>query len=179
MSKIGKRPIPLNKATVNVQGTMLTVTGPKGEVTHELHEDLSIVQEDNKLFITVKKRFKGSSAVWGLHRALLANKVKGVEQVFTKNVRIHGLGYKAQPVGNKLVFSLGYSHKVEFVVPDDVKVQIDKTGQQLEFSSIDKFALGNACDAVRLLKLPEPYKGTGIIRQGDVIVRKAGKAKGA
>ncbi len=117
--------------------------------------------------------------LWGLHRALLANKVKGVDTGFEKKVKIVGLGYKAQPSGKKLTFSLGYSHKVYYQLPEGVDVVVDKTGQNLVFKAADKFLLGNACDAVRALRFPEPYKGTGIIREGDVIIRKAGKAKAA
>jgi large subunit ribosomal protein L6 len=177
MSKIGKKPIALTTATVKVEGSRVAIKGPKGEMFHDIPDTLEVVLESSTVRVNVKKKFKGFAAVWGLHRAVLANKVKGVEQGFIQKVRINGLGFKAQPSDNKLVFSLGFSHKVEYVLPQEVKVQVDKTGQLLEFSSIDKFALGNACDAVRLLKLPEPYKATGIIRDGDVIIRKAGKAK--
>jgi large subunit ribosomal protein L6 len=177
MSKIGKKPIALTTATINIEGSRIAIKGPKGEMSHDVPDTLEVVVEGKALRVNVKKKFKGFAAIWGLHRALLANKIKGVEHGFVQKVRINGLGFKAQPVDNKLVFSLGFSHKVEYVLPHGVKALVDKTGQLLEFSSIDKFALGNTCDAVRLLKLPEPYKGTGIIREGDVIIRKAGKAK--
>jgi large subunit ribosomal protein L6 len=110
---------------------------------------------------------------------LLANKVKGVETGFEKKVRIIGLGYKAQLAGKKLNFSLGYSHKIEFPLPEGVEVNVDKTGQQLVFKAADKLLLGNVCDSIRSLRPPEPYKGTGILVGDEVIIRKAGKAKAA
>ncbi|MCK4517749.1 50S ribosomal protein L6, partial [Candidatus Babeliales bacterium] len=95
----------------------------------------------------------------------------GFEQV----VKIVGHGYKAQLSGKKLVFSLGYSHKIDYTMPADVSVELDKPGQLLTFKSYDKALLGHVCDEIRKFRLPEPYKGTGIIRSGEKIIRKAGK----
>ena len=105
----------------------------------------------------------------------MANKIYGLEKGFETPVKIIGLGYKAQKSGKNLVFSLGYSHKIDYEMPDGVDVNIDKTGQNLVFKSHDKELLGTTCDTIRKFRLPEPYKGTGILRAGDVIIRKAGK----
>lgn len=98
-------------------------------------------------------------------------------QGLKKKVRIVGLGYKAQLSGKKLNFSLGYSHKIEYNLPEGVDVAVDRTGQQLVFKATDKQLLGDVCDAVRSFRPPEPYKGTGIILEGEVVIRKAGKTK--
>ena len=97
-----------------------------------------------------------------MHRALLANKIKGIQQDFEKIVQINGLGFKAAVSGSKVVFSLGYSHKIDFNLPKDVTLEVDKTGQRLVFRSPDKEQLGQVCSQVRALRPPEPYKGTGI-----------------
>ena len=110
---------------------------------------------------------------------MLANKIKGLEQGFERKVTIVGLGFKAAAAGKKMTFSLGYSHKIDYELPEAVSVDIDKTGQNLVFKSADKFVLGNVCDKVRSFRMPEPYKGTGIIREGDIVLRKAGKTKSA
>jgi large subunit ribosomal protein L6 len=115
--------------------------------------------------------------LWGSHRALIANKVKGVETGFTQKITIVGLGFKAQQAGPKLTFTLGYTHKIDLNLPKDVTIEIDKTGQLLTLHSADKFKLGNMCDAISSLRPPEPYKGTGVIKEGTVIIRKAGKTK--
>jgi len=179
MSKIGRKPIPLTSATVGIEGKKITLKGPKGEVAHEIADGLSVQQQDKKLLVTSTDPSRRAKESWGLHRALLANKVAGVEQGFQHRVKIVGLGFKAQLSGSKLVFSLGFSHKVEYTLPKGVSVEVDKKGQDLLFSSTDRFLLGNVCDAVRSLKPPEPYKGTGIIREREVIIRKAGKTKSA
>lgn len=179
MSKIGRRPIAISKAKVTIENRKITLKGPKGELTHEIPAEVQVVQKGDSLVVTMLgKKSRKASAVWGLHRALLANKVKGVEEGFVKNVRIEGLGFKVQVATPKnLTFSLGYSHKIEYKLPADVSIEVDKKGQAMVLSSIDKFSLGNVCDALRSLRLYEPYKGTGIIRDGDVLLRKAGKTK--
>lgn len=177
MSKIGRKPIALTVATIQVSGNTVQVNGPKLNVSHELPEELVLTQEGKTLLLTVKENTRKNRMLWGLHRALLANKVQGVETGFQQIVRIVGLGFKGQLTGRKLVFALGYSHKVDYTLPEGVDVEVDKTGQVLVFKSADKFQLGNACDAVRSLRPPEPYKGTGIILDGEVIRRKAGKTK--
>jgi large subunit ribosomal protein L6 len=126
-----------------------------------------------------KKGVRTINNVWGLHRALLANKIQGAAQGFEKNLEINGLGYKAVPSGRKVVFTLGHSHKIDFELPEGVTLETDKTGQKLSVKSVDKEVLGQVCSLIRALKPPEPYKGTGIKEAGEVITRKAGKTKAA
>ena len=177
MSKIGRKPIIISTAKVEIKNNTVFLKGPKAEFTHVLHEEINIILDNSALSLTIKEDTRQNRMMWGLHRALLANKVQGVQTGFEKKVKIVGLGYKAQLTGKKLVFSLGYSHKVDYDLPKEVEVVLDKTGQNLIFKSSDKFLLGNACDAVRSLRPPEPYKGTGIIVEGEVVIRKAGKTK--
>lgn len=112
-----------------------------------------------------------------MHRALISNEIKGAAEDFVKVVQINGLGFKAALSGSKIVFSLGYSHKIEFDLPKEVALEIDKPGQKLTFKSADKELLGHVCSQIRALRPPEPYKGTGIKLLTEVLVRKAGKTK--
>ncbi len=179
MSKIGRKPIELLVAKVEIKDQKLLISGPKAKFDHELPEEISASIKDGSLILELKTDSNAGRAIWGLHRALLANKILGSQKLFEKKVKIVGLGYKAQISGKKMVFTLGYSHKINFELPEGVEVDSDRTGQQLVFKSSDKVILGNVCDKVKNFRRPEPYKGTGIIVEGDVLVRKAGKAKAA
>jgi len=177
MSKIGKKAITLTSAKVQIQGNLITISGPKGSFKHELPQGLSASLDGKNFAVTSEEKNRKDRVVWGTHRALLANKIKGVETGFEKKITIVGLGFKAQMAGQKLTLTLGYTHKIDYTMPKEVSIEIDKTGQNLILRSNDKFMLGNVCDAIRSFRPPEPYKGTGVIREGEVIVRKAGKTK--
>lgn len=180
MSKIGRRPIMLSSAKVSVKGTVVLIEGPKARFEHELPSSLEVRVEGSELKINpIQKAPRNVNADWGLHRALLANKVKGSETGFERKVSIVGLGYKAVQQGPNVVFTLGYTHKIEMELPRGVEIVIDKSGQNLLVKSSDKLLLGDVCDKMRSFRMPEPYKGTGIVREGDVIIKKAGKAKSA
>ncbi len=177
MSKIGKRPIPLSSAKVQVQNNTVTISGQKEKFIHVLPEGISAAVEGGCLLVTADRNTRKDRMIWGLHRALLANKVKGVETGFEQKITIVGLGFKAQLAGKKVTLTLGYTHKIDYTLPNEVSLEIDKSGQLLTLKSPDKFILGNVCDAIRSFRPPEPYKGTGIVRDGEVIIRKAGKTK--
>jgi len=179
MSKIGRKPILLSTAKVEVKDNELVISGPKAKFTHKLPKEVKIKIEDSFLHVMVQNKDKNVNALWGLHRALLANKIKGAEVGFELKVKIVGLGYKASLAGKKMTFFLGYSHKVEYELPDGVDVEIDRSGQKLTFKSADRFLLGNVCSDIKNFKQPEPYKGTGIMLEDEFIIRKAGKAKAA
>lgn len=180
MSKIGRKPIVFSIAKVEVQGKKIVINGPKAVFEHELPEEVNAVVDGNRLSLEVEnKNSKDVRMAWGLHRALLANKVIGAEVGFEEKMKIVGLGFKALLQGTKVVFTLGYTHKIEFDLPNGVSMEIDKTGQLLNLKSADKFVLGSTCDIIRSFRPPEPYKGTGIMRENEVIVRKAGKTKSA
>lgn len=184
MSKIGRKPIDLNGVTVDIQNNELHYKGKKNSGTYHLPAVLTASLADGKLQLHVNKaasikELKSANRVWGLHRALLTNALKGANQDFEKKLEINGLGFKAALSGNKIVFTLGYSHKIDFELPKDVTFEVDKTGQKLLFKSPNKELLGHVCSKVRALRPPEPYKGTGIKYNTEVIARKAGKTKAA
>lgn len=181
MSKIGRKPIDIGSAKVEVKGQEVHYSGKRETGVYALPKGMSATLDGKLLSLTFDKNEKNHDAnrIWGLNRALLANKIKGCQQDFEKIVIITGLGYKAAVSGNKVVFSLGYSHKIDFMLPKDVTLEVDKTGQRLVFRSPDKELMGQVCSQVRALRPPEPYKGTGIKLETEVIARKAGKTKAA
>jgi len=176
MSKIGRKPIPFETAKIEIKDNVVKVSG-RVNFVHELPAGISAAVHGNFLSLTVQEKTREISVLWGLHRALLANKVKGAETGFEQKIIIVGLGYKAQLAGKKMTLTLGYTHKIDYELPTEVTVDIDKTGQNLLFKSADKFLLGRVCDTMRSFRPPEPYKGTGIMKAGEVIIRKAGKTK--
>lgn len=182
MSKIGRKPIDIGSAKVEIKGNEIHYSAKKCSGVFTLPAGMEARLEDKKLFLTVKKAGGSTSdmnSIWGLQRALLANKIKGCQHEFEKVLQINGLGFKAAVSGSKVVFSLGFSHKIDFALPKDVTLEVDKTGQRLLFRSPDKELMGQICSQVRALRPPEPYKGTGIKFETEVIARKAGKTKAA
>lgn len=179
MSKIGRKPIDLLGTQVEIKGNEIHYKGKKASGIHILPPELKAEVVNKQLFITLLSPSKRGKEQWGLHRALLANEIKGADQGFEKQLRIVGLGFKAVSVGNKLQFSLGFSHKIDFELPAGVTVELDKTGQLLTCKGTNKELLGLVCGQIRALRPPEPYKGTGIQYAQEVILRKPGKAKSA
>jgi len=182
MSKIGRKPIALAGVTIQLKGQKIEFKGPKASGEYTLPSSLEAQKKDDLLYITVKKdaqtgRKQDINRVWGLHRALLANELAGSKQEFQVPMKIVGLGYKAVVTGKKIKFTLGYSHDIMFDLPAKVSAEVDKTGQLLTIKSPDKQAAGLVYSEIRRLCPPEPYKGTGIRRVGEEILRKAGKAK--
>lgn len=177
MSKIGRKPIELGNTQVEIKNNEVHYKGKKAAGMHMLDAILKADLKDKELFITPVTQNSDTNRIWGLHRALLSNKIKGADTGFEKQLRIVGLGFKALLTGSKLQFSLGFSHKIDYELPQSVTVVVDKSGQLLSFASFDKETLGQVCSDVRALRPPEPYKGTGIQYVNEVILRKAGKAK--
>jgi large subunit ribosomal protein L6 len=177
MSKIGRKLIDITGVQIDVKGNEIHYKGPKNAGVYVLPSTLKAVIEGNGLTILPSKKDRKINSAWGLHRALLYNKIRGAVTEFEKDVEIVGLGFKAAKAGTNLTFSLGYSHKIDFELPTKVTVDIDRTGQKLAFKSSDKELLGLVCSKIRALRAPEPYKGTGIKLKSEVLLRKAGKAK--
>jgi len=182
MSKIGRKPINLADVQVTVKNNEIQYKGKNHSGVYYLPADLQARVVEGKLFIEPKTgaRETGRSVtsnVWGLHRALIANALQGAAQNFERRVEINGLGFKAAVTGEKVQFTLGYTHKIMVDLPKEVKLVVDKTGQKLTFTSFDKAKLGQICAFVRSLRPPEPYKGTGIKYAEEIIRKKAGKAK--
>ena len=177
MSKIGRKSINIGNVTVEIQGKELSYKGKKASGSHVLPDILDFKLDDKELSITPVEHNQDTNRLWGLHRALVANKIKGADVGFERQLRIVGLGYKAAITGKQMQFSLGYSHKIDYTLPEEVTVEVDRSGQLLTFKSFDKERLGSVCSYVRSLRKPEPYKGTGIRYEDEQIVRKAGKTK--
>jgi len=178
MSKIGRKAIDLQQVQVDVDGLTVKFKGKKASGEHQLPDALKASIVDKKLFITCDDINQDTKRLWGLHRALLANKIKGANDGFEQKVIINGLGFKGTVTGSKMTFRLGYSHDINFDIPAGIVVDVlDKTGQQLMVKGSDKQLVGHVADQIRALRVPEPYKGTGIKLEQEVIRRKAGKTK--
>lgn len=175
MSKIGRKPIALGAVKITINNNVIEYKGPKAAGVHELPAGFAATVEDNQLFLTPTETTRDTNRLWGLHRALLNNAIYGADQGFERKLKIVGLGFKAVPQKTGLQFSLGYSHKIDYALPAEVTVEVDKTGQLLTFRSFNKEKLGLVCSQIRDLRKPEPYKGTGIQYEGEVILRKVGK----
>lgn len=177
MSKIGRRPISLQGVDVTVDGQVVTYKGQKSEGTYLLPDCLRAKVENDALVLElIESKGKKNKNFWGMHRALLANKIAGAKAEFSTDVVIVGLGYKGELKGDSIEFSLGYSHKINFKLPENVKVEIDKSGQNLKVISTDKFLMGDVAQRICALRRPEPYKGTGVRLKEEQILRKVGKS---
>ena len=178
MSRIGKMPVPVpNGVTVNIDGSKVSVKGPKGELSRTFPEGISFTLEDNTVVAARSSEESQQKALHGLSRALIANMVEGVTRGYQKQLEITGVGYKAEPKPYGLLFSLGYSHTIEFKAPQGIKLTAPQPTQVL-VEGADKEIVGQVAAEIRSLRKPEPYKGKGIKYVGEKIRRKAGKAGG-
>ena len=178
MSRIGKKPvvIPAN-VTVNVaEGNVVTVKGPKGELTNTFNADMIINVEGNVLTVSRPTDEANHRALHGLTRTLIANMVEGVDKGFAKELEVNGVGYRAEKKGNQLVMRLGFSHEV--IVSEIPGITIEVNGNKITIRGIDKQVVGQFAAEVRGKRPPEPYKGKGIKYTDEVIRRKVGKTGG-
>lgn len=183
MSRIGRAPIVVPpKVQISwTEDNHVVVKGPKGELSQQVHKDLSIKLEDGKLTITRPSDSKQHRSIHGLYRTLINNMVVGVTDGYTRQLEIHGVGYRAAKVGNNLVVITGYSHPVEVQPPAGITLVVDGIDQnskavKVSVSGIDKELVGQVAANIRSIRKPEPYKGKGIRYAGEKIRRKAGKA---
>jgi large subunit ribosomal protein L6 len=176
MSRIGRLPIAV-PATVDVtiEGRRLTVKGPKGTLTRELHPDMTVKREDENLVVTRPTEQKTHKQLHGLTRTLVNNMVVGVTDGYRKGLEITGVGYRAAKAGEKLQLNLGYSHQIEIDPPAGISFEIESP-TRLAVVGIDKELVGQIAAKVRSTRKPEPYKGKGVRYAGEKIRRKAGKA---
>jgi large subunit ribosomal protein L6 len=176
MSKIGRLPITIPSAVnLTIAGDLVTVKGPKGELSYTLKPKIKAELTGDQLVITRTSEDKPVRALHGLTRALLSNMVTGVTTGFTKNLELVGTGYRARLAGTKLILSLGYSHEIEFVPPKGIEIKVEGTNVII-ISGFDIQAVGQVAAVIRNYRKPEPYKGKGIRYAGEVVRRKAGKA---
>jgi large subunit ribosomal protein L6 len=176
MSRIGRLPIPVPSGVdVTIDGRTVTVTGPRGQLTRELHPDMTVSREEDKLVVTRPTEQKTHKQLHGLTRTLVNNMVIGVTDGYRKGLEITGVGYRAVKIGEKLQLNLGYSHPIEIEPPSGITFEVENP-TRLAVVGIDKELVGQIAARVRSTRKPEPYKGKGVRYAGEYIRRKAGKA---
>jgi large subunit ribosomal protein L6 len=179
MSRVGKKPIALPKGVKVTVGNEIVVEGPKGKQTIAMMPGVNVHQENGT--VTLSRDTNQQAAAHGLTRALTANAVQGVSTGFTREMAIFGIGYRCEVKGRIATFILGYSHPIEFYLPDGVELKVDKPANNLTpliVTGPDKQVLGQVCAKIRALRPPDPYKNKGIRYVGEVLRKKAGKTAG-
>lgn len=177
MSRIGKVPVAIPAGvTAEIANGVLSVKGPKGTLTLTLRDEISYAVEDGRILVRPANDSKAARSFWGMQRTLVSNLVTGVTEGYTKVLEITGVGYRANAQGKNLKLQLGYSHDVDFAVPEGIEIKTpDNT--TVEISGIDKQKVGQVAAEIRRWRKPEPYKGKGIKYRGEYIFRKEGKKK--
>lgn len=182
MSRIGKLPVNIPAGvTVVVKDNLVTVKGPKGELTQTIHNDIKVEVEGNVCRVIRPDDEKENRAMHGLYRALIHNMVVGVSEGYKKVLELVGVGYRVSNQGQILEFALGYTHPIYLGLPKEIKVETKSERNQnpiIILESCDKQLLGQVCAKIRSFRKPEPYKGKGVKFQGEVLRRKAGKSAG-
>jgi large subunit ribosomal protein L6 len=177
MSRIGKRPVPVPAGvTANIEGKVLTVKGAKGTLTLDLADEVTYDINDGGISVQPANDTKRARSFWGMQRTLVQNLITGVTEGYTKQLQITGVGYRANVQGKNLKLQLGYSHDVDFAIPEGITIATpDQT--TVNISGIDKQKVGQVAAEIRRWRKPEPYKGKGIKYAGEFIFRKEGKKK--
>ena len=174
MSRIGKMPVGVpDKVEVKVNGAHVAVKGPNGQLEYTFNNDVKIELKDKEVLVSPVDESKKSRSMWGTARTLINNMVTGVSTGFTKSLEYNGVGYKAAVSGNKLTLNLGYSHPIEYTLPEGVSAKVTKN--VIDISGANKELVGFVAAKVRSFRPPEPYKGKGVKYADEHIVRKAGK----
>ncbi len=176
MSRIGKKPIPIpGKVQVTIDGSDVTVKGPKGELSHTFPSAISIAQDGGQVVVTRPSDEREHRALHGMARALIANMVTGVSTGFEKALVIEGVGYRAEMQGKTLVMHLGYSHPISVEPPAGIEFSVEERTRTIRVRGIDKQAVGETAAFIRKQRPPEPYLGKGVRYENEIIRRKAGK----
>jgi large subunit ribosomal protein L6 len=174
MSRIGKKPVGIpDKVEVKVSGNTVDVKGPKGSLSYTFHKEVKVEKADKAISILPANESTTARALWGMSRTLLGNMVTGVTTGFVKSLEFNGVGYKAAVSGSTLTLNLGYSHSIDYKLPQGVEAKVVKN--VIEFSGSDKELVGFVAAQVRSYREPEPYKGKGLKYTDETIIRKAGK----
>lgn len=181
MSRVGKSPIPVpDKTTVDIKGSFITVKGPKGTLTRTVVSEIDVKLEENIVYVTRQTEQKKHRALHGLTRALINNMVIGVSKGYKKELKIIGVGYRAEMKSAQvLLMQLGYSHPIVFQIPPGIKVEVIAKENKVIIEGIDKELVGSVAAKIRSFRKPEPYKGKGIRYVDEFVRTKAGKTAGA
>jgi large subunit ribosomal protein L6 len=175
MSRIGKLPIPIPTGVqVRLDAAAVTVQGPKGTLTHLLPDGITAGLVEGRLVLARRDDGQRQRALHGMARAVLANAVRGVTQGFTRELEIHGVGYRAQVAGKSVSFALGRTHGIDFPIPEGIQIAVDKQ-TKITVSGFDRQAVGQVAAKIRALRPPDVYKGKGIRYVGEILRKKAGK----
>ncbi|MBU5674155.1 50S ribosomal protein L6 [Paenibacillus brevis] len=176
MSRIGRKPITVPSGVdITLNNSLITVKGPKGTLTRELHKDMKVSVEDNQILVERPSDNKLHRSLHGTTRSVVNNMVSGVTEGFTKTLELVGVGYRASKSGEKLVLNVGYSHPVEITPEAGITFEVP-TNTKIIVSGINKERVGEYAANIRAVRAPEPYKGKGIKYEGERIIRKEGKA---
>ena len=177
MSRIGKKPVVVPQGvTAKLEGQKVSVKGGKGELFFTVPDEVSVVIEDGHIKVDPRTESKRARAMWGMSRAMVSNIVIGVSAGYQKKLEITGVGYKAAVVGKNLQLSLGYSHDVNYAIPEGVAIATPRP-TEITIAGSDKRQVGQVAAEIRAWRGPEPYKGKGIKYEGEFIFRKEGKKK--
>lgn len=175
MSRIGKKPILIPKGVeIELEGDLLKVKGPKGELSRKVHPKVQVDMDGDNVIVSIAEETRECASLHGLFRILIDNMVTGVTKGFERALEIVGVGYRAELKGRTAIFNLGYSHPIDFHLPEGIDAKIEKT--KIILNGIDKELLGKTAAKIRSFRKPEPYKGKGIKYADEMIRRKAGKA---
>jgi large subunit ribosomal protein L6 len=179
MSRIGKLPIPIpDKVTVTIDGNVVSVKGPLGQMSQEFRPEVSVRVEGKEMIVERAAETRQARACHGLYRSLLNNMVVGVSEGFKRELDVIGVGYKVELKGNVVEFALGYSHPIKFALPEGVTAEVDPKTMHIVIKGYNKQVLGQTAANMRKLRAPEPYKGKGVKYTEETVRRKAGKAAG-
>lgn len=177
MSRIGKKTIPVPQGvTVSIDGQAVKAKGPKGELEFVVNELCTVAMEENEIAVKPVNNSKPARSMWGMSRTRIANLIDGVANEFSRSLELVGVGYRAQMKGNSLNLALGYSHEIDFPVPDGIKIATPKP-TEIVVTGIDKQKVGQTAAVIRAFRPPEPYKGKGVKYIDEYIFRKEGKKK--
>jgi len=179
MSRLGKLPIELKEGTqASIENGFITIKNPKGELKQKLSSLVKVELLEKSIVVSIDNiKSKKEKSFWGLYRSLINNMVKGLEDGFEKKLEINGVGYKAAVSGKVLTINVGYSHPVEFAIPEGITITMEGTNL-ITIAGIDKQLVGETAAQIRKVRKPEPYKGKGIKYVDEVIIRKESKAAG-
>ena len=177
MSRIGKEPVKIpGGVDITIDGLLVTAEGKLGEESFRLTDDVIVSRQDGALTVSPANEGKRARTMWGTTRSQLQNIVTGVSEGFTYNLEIQGVGYRAAVQGRTLNLQLGYSHDIDYPIPDGVSVSVERN-VAIEVKGTNKAVIGQFCSEVRAFRPPEPYKGKGVRYRGEYVMRKEGKKK--